>query len=224
MDLSKIAVVIPAYNAAKTIGRVIGQLVDRGFKRENIIVINDGSTDRTAEVVRGSAVALIDREKNRGKGAALKAGISLARRMGLDRAFVIDADGQHDVSDMARFLEQNGDYEILIGERQDVLRRMPLARRLTNRTVNLVVSLLSGVRTTDVQCGLRYLDLRIFDEMGLKTNRYEMESEMVIDAGRRKYRVGFVPVQTIYGQEHSHIHPLADTMRFIGMAVRSLWR
>lgn len=224
MDLSKTAVVIPAYNAAKTIGRVIGQLVDRGFKRENIIVINDGSTDWTAEVVRGSAVALIDREKNRGKGAALKAGIGLARRMGLDRAFVIDADGQHDVSDMARFLEQNGDYEILIGERQDVLRRMPLARRLTNRTVNLVVSLLSGVRTTDVQCGLRYLDLGIFDEMGLKTNRYEMESEMVIKAGQRNYRVGFVPVHTIYGHEMSHIHPLADTMRFLGMAVRSLWR
>lgn len=224
VDLRTIGVVIPAYNAAETISRVIKQLTDYGFDKKNVIVVNDGSADNTMDIAQGMGVTLINMGKNKGKGAALRAGFTQALEDGLDKVFVIDADGQHDVSDMARFLEQNGDYEILIGERQDVLRRMPLARRLTNRTVNLVVSLLSGVHTTDVQCGLRYLDLGIFDEMGLKTNRYEMESEMVIKAGQRNYRVGFVPVHTIYGHEMSHIHPLADTMRFLGMAVRSLWR
>ena len=226
VELSKTAVVIPAYNAAQTIGRVIGGLVDEGFERERIIVVNDGSVDRTADIVRRMGVVLIDLRKNRGKGAALKAGFARAREMDLDRAFAIDADGQHDVSDMVRFLERNrsGAHEILIGDRQDVRRCMPRLRWLTNRTVNLVVSLLSGVRTSDVQCGLRYIDLRIFDELGLKANRYEMESEMVIKAGQKNYRVGFVPVRTLYGHEQSYIRPLVDTTRFLVMAVRSLWR
>ncbi|MBE0432697.1 glycosyltransferase family 2 protein [candidate division WOR-3 bacterium] len=224
MDLSKTAVVIPAYNAQKTLGTVIGQLTDYGFDKENIIVVNDGSEDKTGDVARNKGVTLIDLAQNRGKGAALKAGFALARKKNLPRALVIDADCQHDVSDIARFLERNGRYDITIGERQDILRRMPRERRLTNKTVNLVVSLLSGVRTTDVQCGLRYIDLKVFDKMEVKTDRYEMESEMVINAGRRKYRVGFVPVKSIYGHEQSYIHPLIDTMRFIGMAVRSLWR
>jgi hypothetical protein len=83
---------------------------------------------------------------------------------------------------------------------------------------------LSGIRTTDVQCGFRYLDLKIFDKVDLKTNNYQTESEMVIKAARHNYRVGFVPVTTIYGDEKSYINPLIDTARFVKMAVRFLWR
>ena len=118
----------------------------------------------------------------------------------------------------------NGTYDMVIGERTEIFSKMPLHRQLSNRTVNLVVSLLSGVRTTDVQCGFRFVDLKIFNNVRLKTNNYQTESEMVIRAARNKHKIGFVPITTIYGNEKSHIRGLIDTMRFINMAVRFLWR
>ncbi|UCF71443.1 MAG: glycosyltransferase family 2 protein [candidate division WOR-3 bacterium] len=223
MDLREIAVIIPAYNAEKTIGGVIEKLIQCGFGKKNIIVVNDGSTDSTGDIAGKYGVALVEHEVNRGKGAALKSGIAHAWKENLGKALVVDADGQHNVSEAMGFLKMNGKYDITIGERRDILRRMPLDRRLTNKVVNLVVSLLSGVRTADVQCGFRYIDLRIFERIQLQTNRYETESEMVIKAAQRKYRIGFVPVSTIYDNERSHIDPLVDTMRFINMAVRLLW-
>lgn len=224
MNLKDIGVVVPAYNAEKTIASVIRGFIDHGFRRDNIVVVNDGSSDRTGEIVRHQGVMLLSLEKNMGKGAALRNGFGLARKRNLRKVFVIDADAQHQVSEVDAFLRLNGRYDITIGERKDIRRLMPFDRLLTNRIVNLVVSLLSGMRTTDVQCGFRYIDLRIFKEINLKTSRYEIESEMVIKAARRKFSVGFVPVNTIYGGEKSHINPLVDTARFVCMAVRFLWR
>jgi glycosyltransferase involved in cell wall biosynthesis len=224
VDLSEIGVVIPAYNAEDTISGVISELVTYGFAKENIIVINDGSRDGTEDAIRNQGVKLLNHKKNMGKGAALRDGFAVARQKDLRKVFVIDADAQHQVSEITSFLKLNGNYDIVIGERKDILMHMPLDRLLTNRTVNLVVSLLSGMRTTDVQCGFRYIDLRIFDKVKLMTNNYQTESEMVIKAARYKYEVGFVPVTTIYRNEKSYINPLIDTARFISMAVRFLWR
>ena len=224
MDLSKIGVVIPAYNAEKTIAGVIKDLVKYGFKRDNIIVVNDGSSDCTLEMIKDQDVTLLHHEKNMGKGAALKDGFAAAGVMNLRKVFVIDADAQHEVSDADEFLKLNGTYDMVIGERTEIFSKMPLHRQLSNRTVNLVVSLLSGVRTTDVQCGFRFVDLKIFNNVRLKTNNYQTESEMVIRAARNKHKIGFVPITTIYGNEKSHIRGLIDTMRFINMAVRFLWR
>lgn len=224
MDLNEIGVIIPAYNAERTIVSVIKNLVDEGLDAINIIVVNDGSSDRTAELSKKQRVTLLNHEKNLGKGAALKTGFEHACKSSIKKVFVVDADAQHEISEIDVFLKVNGCYDMTIGERKDIFRKMPLDRLLTNRTVNLVVSLLSGVRTTDVQCGFRYIDLKILEHIDLKTNRYEIESEMVIKAARKKFRIGFVPISTIYGSEKSHIDPLVDTLRFIGMAVRSLWR
>ena len=224
MGLKEIGVVIPAYNAQQTIGEVIKGVVQHGFSKENVIVINDGSSDATEEVAKKQGVTVVNHRNNMGKGAALRDGFAAARQRNLRKVFVIDADAQHQISEITSFLELNGKYDMVIGERKDIHSRMPFDRLLTNRTVNLVVSLLSGIRTTDVQCGFRYLDLRVLDKVDLKTNNYQTESEMVIKAARHNYRVGFVPVTTIYGSEKSYINPLIDTARFIKMAVRFLWR
>ncbi len=224
VHLKDIGVVIPAYNAEKTIGGVIGELIEYGFAKDNIVVINDGSRDRTEDAIGSQGVTLVNHKKNMGKGAALRDGFAAARQKNLRKVFVIDADAQHQVSEITSFLKLNSKYDIVIGERKNILMHMALDRLLTNRTVNLVVSLLSGIRTTDVQCGFRYIDLKIFDKVELRTNNYQTESEMVIRAARSKYKVGFVPVTTIYGNEKSYINPLIDTARFINMAVRFLWR
>lgn len=222
--MKEIGVVIPAYCAGRTVGGVIDDLLKQGFKKENTIVVNDGSGDDTEEVVKSKGVSFINHNRNMGKGAALKSGFNLARERSIKKAFTIDADAQHQVSEVNTFLPLNGKYDILIGQRTGFLSSMPLDRKLSNLMVNLVVSLLSGVRTTDVQCGFRYIDLRIFDKMVLTTNNYQTESEMVIRAARRGYTVGFVPITTVYRDQKSYINRFTDTLRFINMAVRFLWR
>lgn len=223
VDVRKLGVVIPAFNAGKTIGDLIRELIIYGFRKDNIIVVDDGSKDNTNEIVTNFGLKVVNHRKNKGKGAALKDGFYTAKTKNLKEVFTLDADGQHKVSEIRRFIGLKGSYDLIIGVRDDLL-RMPLLRRLVNRTTSLVVSLITKKYVPDVQCGFRYVNLEMFDIIKLKTNNYETESEMVIKAIRNKYRLGFVQITTVYNKEKSYIDPFVDTIRFIKMALESLWR
>ncbi len=222
MELGDIGVVIPAYNVEKTIGPLVKEIVQFGFKKENIIVVDDGSTDKTAECVQGSGVTIARHNRNKGKGAALKTGFSVARTRRLTGVVTLDADRQHHVPEIASLLKKKSDYDMIIGYRHDI-RHMPFIRKLTNKTTSLVVSLFSRQYVPDTQCGFRFVALRIFDNVVLNTNKYQTESEMIVKSIRHKFRIASVPVSTVYADEESHIHPLVDTVRFIMMAVRFFW-
>ncbi len=223
MDLKRVGVVIPAYNAAKTLDILVKQLMALGFDEKHVVIVNDGSNDNTGQVATDLGVSVIDHEKNMGKGAALQTGFDFARKMNLERVFTLDADGQHKVADIKGFLDLTEDFDLLIGTRNHVA-NMPLLRKLTNRTTSLVVSLLSDKYIPDTQSGFRYLQLRIFEKIRLKARNFQTESELVVKAARNKYRIGFVPITTLYRDEKSHINPLVDTVRFVNMALRFLWR
>jgi glycosyltransferase involved in cell wall biosynthesis len=218
-----IGIVIPAYNAVATIERVVRELVKHGIKRNHIIIVDDGSTDATGSVALGMGVQVIRHEKNRGKGAALKSGFSAARSQGLQGVITMDADGQHLCDDIHRLTRQGKAYDLVVGYRKntDV---MPLMRKIVNRTTSLVISILTDTNMPDVQCGFRYVDLKMFDRVTLNTNHYQTESEMIFYAKRSGCRVGFFPVATVYGNEKSYIRPFIDTVRFIFMAITFLWR
>lgn len=223
MDVSDTGVVIPALNAEKTIQHVLSGLFDIGFAKEHIFVIDDGSVDKTSEKVRACGVRLVRHSRNQGKGAALKTGFSCACTGSLEAVITMDADGQHRIHDIGLFLEHAHEYDLIIGTRLDVT-TMPWLRCVVNRMTSLVISLLSKAYVPDVQCGFRYCKLRLFDRIILRTNQYQTESELVHKALRYHYRVGFVPVTTVYNKERSYIHPVIDTLRFIGMTVGFLWQ
>ncbi len=218
----EIAVIIPAYNAEGTIRDLIRQLVEVGFERRDIVVVNDGSLDLTGSIARGEEVTVCDHEGNLGKGMALRNGIERARRMNKRRVVTIDADGQHNPREIKAFMIKKNDYDLIVGQRVDRI-NMPGLRKLVNRTTSLIVSLLSGQRIPDAQCGFRMIDIRIFDRIELVTANYQTESELVVKAARRGFRIGSVGITTRYDNEKSYIRPFLDTIRFIGMAVRFLW-
>jgi glycosyltransferase involved in cell wall biosynthesis len=222
VELGDIGVVIPAYNVEQRIKPLIQQIEDFGFKKENIIIVDDGSTDGTAEHVERSGVTPVRHAENRGKGAALKTGFSIARSRNLRGVVTLDADGQHLVIEIARFLEKEATYDMIIGYRRTT-KRMPVLRKLTNRTTSLIISLLSRQYVPDVQCGFRYINLKVFDCVVLRTDNYQTESEMIVKSIRYKFRIGSVPVSTVYKDEESHIRPFIDTLRFVAMAVRFFW-
>jgi len=158
-----------------------------------------------------------------GKGMALRHGFDMARTKNLKKIFTLDADGQHWVMEIDNFLKVANDYDLIIGTRSYKLTRMPFLRKLVNRTTSLVASLLSKKYIPDVQCGFRYIDLKIFKRIKLETKNFQTESELVIKVVKMGYRVGFVPITTIYRAERSYINPLIDTIRFITLTGRFLW-
>ncbi|OGC41725.1 hypothetical protein A2Y85_04630 [candidate division WOR-3 bacterium RBG_13_43_14] len=222
MKYDDIVVIVPAYNAESTIRELINEIIRNGFDREDIVIINDGSRDHTAQIAREQKVILCAHEKNLGKGMALRSGIDRARSMNKKKVITMDADGQHDPEEIKVFMAHKNDYDLIIGQRIDRM-NMPVLRRLVNRTTSLVVSLLCGHFIPDVQCGFRMIDLQIFNRIKLVTANYQTESELVIKAVRQGFRVGTVSVATRYNNEKSYIRPFVDTVRFVKMAVRSLW-
>jgi glycosyltransferase involved in cell wall biosynthesis len=216
----KVACVIPALNAAPTVGNVITGLrasLDSPF----IIVIDDGSSDDTGAVARTDADATLRFRRNRGKGAALRAGFELALEQTADVVLTIDADGQHDPRVAPTLVEAVGGADLIIGARDRSVAAMPAGRRLTNRLSAAAVAKCIRREVADAQSGFRAMRAQVAGEVKPRGDRYEFETEFLILAAHAGYRIGFVPIPTIYGtQVGSHFRTVRDSARIVG----TLWR
>jgi len=216
-------VVIPAYNA----GRTIAELLERTLlfaKREDVVVIDDGSVDQTSQLAEEAGVVVLRQPKNKGKGEALKAGFEHVRANHYVALITMDADLQHAPESIPDFTRKAEHFSgIIIGTRKRNLRIMPFSRWLTNHLTSVIVSVLSGETVRDSQSGYRLIPVPVLKRVRLKSSKYEMESEILIKAARRGFKVGEVPIGTIYEGSRSFINPLVDTGRFIRLMWRSLW-
>jgi glycosyltransferase involved in cell wall biosynthesis len=194
--------------------RVVVEQVDA--QRVRILVVDDGSSDGTADVARGAGAEVLVHEVNKGKGGALATGNRWAVAQGLEWVYTMDADGQHLPTEMPSFLAAAaaGPYDVVVGNRMDATRDMPWIRKKTNEFTSWVVSRLAGVRIPDSQNGYRLFRVACLEGLELRTTRYDTESEVLVRLARRGYRIGSVPVSTIYGDEKSSINPFVDTGRF----------
>lgn len=213
------AAVIPCFNEAASIAAVV-----RGVRAHlpSVLVVDDGSTDDTARLASEAGAELVRHTDNHGKGAALRAGLHQIRDRGFQWAITLDGDGQHEPEDIPRFFqcaEQTG-AALVIGNRLLQPAAMPWLRRGVNHWMTRRLSRLTGVALEDSQCGFRLLRLDALAGVTLKTERFEIESEMLVALARAGARIQFVPVQTIYKTNASKIHPLADTWRWL----RWWWR
>lgn len=219
--MKDIAIIIPAYNECGHIGKLLNRI--KSLYDMDIIVVDDCSDDCTPAEAESAAQRVVRHSVNMGKGKALTDGLEAAK--GLYRfAILMDADGQHRPEDIASFINIDyGRYDIIIGRRDMNTGNMPLLRYITNRVTSLVVSILSGARVHDSQSGFRMVRIESYLSVPIKTYRFQTESEILINGGRRSLRIGHVPVKTVYGDEISKINPVIDTVRFIKMALEALW-
>lgn len=214
-------VVIPAYNAGKTLTGLLQRLKPLGLPT---VVVDDGSRDETAAVAIREGHFVISHLANRGKGAALRTGFDYAVKMGFEAVITLDSDGQHDPQDIPRLLDAaalNG-HHIIIGRRTQDLERMPLIRRWTNHTMSWIVSRLTRQAIPDSQCGFRVIHRDVLTQISLTGRRFDLETEILLAAARRGWRVRSVPIRTIYEQHSSHIHPIIDGLRFFRLVLRYL--
>jgi glycosyltransferase involved in cell wall biosynthesis len=192
----KIVAVIPAYNEAQTIGEVVDRT--RPHVAE-VIVVDDGSLDRTAEIARGRGARVVRHPINRGLGASLGTGFAAARLLDADAAVTLDADGQHDPSEIPQFVAAlAAGNELVLGTRMQDPTGMPLVRRLAQWCGNAVTFCLFGAWVSDSQSGYRALSRAALARVEIRTNRMEVSSEIVAESRRLNLRIAEVPIKAIY--------------------------
>ena len=227
---SQTAAVIPAYQDEKHIGDIVRRTRER---LEHVLVVDDGSSDQTAQRAREAGAEVIVHTQNRGKGEAIKTGLAhwltagSSSSGGLDREVTwvsfLDSDGQHLPEEIDRFLAaavSASQPTFLIGNRMNNLAGMPFIRRLVNRYMSKRISRLCGQEIPDTQCGFRMVDRQLVPELLSGGNRFEYETEVLIIASRKGYRIESVPITTVYSDQVSKIHPMRDALRFLKL----MWR
>jgi glycosyltransferase involved in cell wall biosynthesis len=223
----KVAVIIPALNAAKSIGPIAAEA--RKYV-DVVVVIDDGSHDGTGDVARAAGATVIRHDVNRGKGGALKSGFLWAVEQGFDGVITLDADGQHLPQQIPLFLEhaRTSGADLIIGGRAHLFDGMLPRRRMANRFSAWAVAKASRTNIQDSQSGFRFYSSRVLREIPLRAEGFDMETEVIIRAGVRGLRVEQIPIDLgfIDGLSTSHYKPLADTLRiaWTGLRARFFWR
>lgn len=210
----KILVVIPAYNEATVIARIVREV--SGLYP--VVVINDGSTDETALAADNAGAVVLNHTINRGLGAALRTGFAYAAERGYDAVVTIDADGQHNPAEIPRLVSTliAGAHDMVVGVR--IARDMPFIRRVYNAIGRALTWFLFGTGGEDSQSGLRVLRTALISKMRLRASRMEISSELIAEAHRLRCSVATVPIQVTYTE-----YSLSKGQNFFE-GVRTAWR
>jgi glycosyltransferase involved in cell wall biosynthesis len=230
---SHTAVVIPAYQDEKHIGDIVRRTRER---LDHVLVVDDGSSDQTAQRAREAGAEVIAHDENRGKGEAIKTGLahwlgaantSPHTACGLDREVtwvsLLDSDGQHLPEEIDRFLAAAAcatEPTFLIGNRMNNVTGMPIIRRVVNRYMSRQISRVCKQEIPDTQCGFRMLDRQLIPQLLGGGDRFDYDTEVLIIASRKGYRIESVPITTVYTDQVSKIRPLRDATRFLKL----MWR
>jgi glycosyltransferase involved in cell wall biosynthesis len=216
---SKVGAVIPAYHEEKHVGEVV---LRTRAQLDHVLVVDDGSTDKTAEHARIAGAEVIVHPQNRGKGETIKTGLRHWLDRQMDFVIVLDADGQHRPEEIDRFLSvaTSDGVALVVGNRMNDVARMPPLRRMVNRYMSRKISAVCGQEIPDTQCGFRMLHRQLIPELLGGAPRFDYETEMLILTSRKGFRIDSVPVSTVYSDEVSSIHPVRDTLRFFKLMRR----
>lgn len=226
MKISDYLVLLPAFNEENTIHEVIEEL-STIFPHNQIVLADDGSTDKTSKIARKIGVRIIRNKNNRGKGHILRNAFTVIIKNFPNVKWVItvDADGQHDIQDIPRFFQtihQNPETEIVIGKREYY--RMPPINRISNKLTSNWSNYWLNWNLQDLQCGFRCYKTNALSsilEYGLKRNNFDLETEILLVSWILDLKVIDIPVRTLYpkNQRKSRIQPLIDSIRWMLLVI-----
>ena len=218
----RIVVIIPAFNAERTLGNVVAAAREQ---MENVVVVDDGSVDRTGDVAREKGALVLRHPHNRGKGAALKTGFAHALENGFDGVITLDADGQHLPREIPKFLDCRATTgaDLIIGGRAHLFGQMLPRRRFANRFSAWTIAKASKTGVTDSQSGYRFYSANLLRNVTLRADGFDMESEVIVRAGCRGFKVVTTPIELgfVDGVSTSHYKPLADTLRIAWTVIKT---
>ena len=218
MQDSVISVVIPAYNEEKTISEVLEktvQVMESMKAPYEIIVVDDGSTDKTREIASKYKVAVLSNGKNRGKGYALRKGFKHARGQII---ITLDSDGSHDPKEIPKLIEPlyNG-IDIATGSRfinnKEVTTKL---NKLGNKIINAIIMTLTGKYITDSQTGFRAIKRKVLQKINLKAQGYEIETEITVKGLKNGFKYIEIPINCKKRiHSHSKLRILQDGIKIL---------
>lgn len=188
-------VIIPAYDEENNIGKVIDKVKEYV---QNIVVVDDGSRDNTVKIAKEKEVVVLKHIINLGKGTVLKTGCDYASKKGADIIIAVDADGQHDPDEIPNFINAIKEGNDIVFGYREFSKEMPFILKLGNLSITKITEMLFGIRLRDAQCGYRAFTAEAYKKIRWEAQDYYVESEMIINAGKKKLKYKEVPIQTIY--------------------------
>ena len=215
----KVTALIAAFNEEGSIETVV-----RGTRAQvaDVVVVDDGSTDRTAERAERAGAVVLRHAANHGKGVAVRSGLDRVLAGDSTHVLFIDGDGQHDVADIPLLIERarSGAGDFVVAERSFVKQGMPTARFYANTIGSRILSCLIGTQVRDSQSGFRLIRTDLLRAVTLDARRYEIETEILIKLARRGAHIEQVTVVATYGTIQSKMRPVRDVFRICMRAVR----
>ena len=216
---------IPALNAAGPIAGIVTACIPHVA---HVLVIDDGSSDGTGEAARKAGATVLRHEVNRGKGAALKTGFRWAVDNRCDGVITLDADGQHLPEEIPKFIEAHRSQkaDLIIGGRSHLFGEMLPRRRRANQFSAWTISVAAGTHVPDSQSGFRFYSLPLLQKVKLRTDGFDMESEVIVRAGRHGFKILTIPISLgfVDGQSTSHYKPMKDTVKIAWTVIKAFFR
>ncbi|HCY76077.1 MAG TPA: glycosyltransferase family 2 protein [Ignavibacteriales bacterium] len=214
----KVCAIIPFYNEEDFLTDVVTETLEYVDK---VFAVDDGSTDNSTKKINYfDRVQLISLDRNYGKGYALQSGFDEAIVQGFDIIITLDADKQHNPEFIPDFLSKAAEYDIVIGNRLNDIKIMPIQRVISNTITSRLLSIKTGQKILDSQCGFRAYRSRVIKKVKSHSFGYEAESEMIIYAARAGFRIGFTNISTIYGDEKSKMNSFKAISGFVKILFR----
>ena len=212
----KTFVIIPGYNEEK---RIVSVIKETKKYNKNIVVVDDGSKDKTYDAAKKTGVTVLKHIINLGKGAALRTGAQYANKNGADAVIFIDSDGQHSPKDIPKGEKAIKDIDVVFTFRNLKSAHMPVTKKFGNYVLNTLLKLLFGIKIADTQCGYKILTRNAYEKLNLISSDYNIESEIAAKTGKYGLRFKEVPIETVYTDKYK------GTTAFdgIGIAMRMLW-
>lgn len=211
MAKQKIFVIIPAYNEEINIAKVIKDV--KKFTRK-IIVVDDGSTDKTADLARKTGVKVLRHLLNLGKGAALKTGCEEALKLGATALIFMDADNQHAASDLPLFKKKLKEKNALILGFREYRKKKFYTRLLGSTLASYLIKFLFGKRVYDPLCGFRAFSKDLYKKINWSSSGYGVELEITTKALKKGVKIYQIPVSTIYLDKYKGF-TIIDGMRLL---------
>lgn len=201
-----ILVGMPAYNEAKYIGSMVLQAKQYA---DEVVVLDDGSIDNTSRVARLAGATVIQRNENKGKGAAIQSILAEARKREPDVLVLLDADSQHSPDEIPAFIKPiSRGFDLVVGSREAQKEKTPRYRRIGQKVLFKSSHMLSGKSISDSESGFRALSLKAINELQLKERGFAIEAEMIACAAKKGLRIAEVPISNIYTRDGSTLNPV----------------